>query len=177
MSRRSLSGLPSDIGGKRWSESADAVVRSAYPNYAIMRRRLPRRSLAALKHRAVALGIVRRRHVWTNVEVERLTRLVTAGTSNFELVAAFADLRLGQITAKARHLRLPRRKVRLTDFGDPTLRAVRKRAIDAGMSLRRLDESARTGRYFQKSTRRLVLAYVARAAVVLGGEILIEWEE
>ncbi len=164
-------------GAERWSESADAVVRGAYPNYALMRRRLPHRSLAALKHRAAALGVVHRRHVWTNIEVDRLTRLVLAGASNVELAAAFPDLRLRQITGKARHLRLPRRKVRLAGFGDPALSAVRKRAIDVGMSLRRLDQSAGTGRYFQKSTRRLVLAHVARAAAALGGEILIEWEE
>jgi hypothetical protein len=153
------------------------MVRDAYPNYALMRRRLPHRSLAALKHRAAILDVVRRRHVWTNIEVDRLTSLVPAGASNVELTAAFPHLRLRQITEKARHLRLPRRKVRLVKFDDPTLSAVRKRAIDVGMSLRRLDQAARTGRYFQKSTRRLVLAHVARAAVVLGGETLIEWEE
>lgn len=174
---RSPTGVPPDGGGERWSESADAVVRDTYPNYVVMRRRLPHRSLAALKHRAAALGVVRQRHIWMNVEVERLARLVLAAASNTELAAAFPDLRLRQITEKARHLRLPRRKLRLAKFGDPTLSAVRKRAIDVGMSLRCLDQAARTGRYFQKSTRRLVLAHVARAAAVLGGEILIEWEE
>jgi hypothetical protein len=142
-----------------------------------MRRRLPRRSLAALKHRAAVLGVVCRRHIWTNVEVDRLTSLVLAEASNKELAAAFPDLRLRQITEKARHLRLPRRKVRLVSFDDPTLIAVRKRAIDMGMSLRRLDEAAGTGRYFQKSTRRLVLAHAARAVAVLQGEIVIEWED
>jgi hypothetical protein len=152
------------------------VVRSTYPDYILMRRHLPGRSLAALRCRAAALGVVRRRHIWTNAEVARLTKLILAGASNLELAQAFPGLRLWQITGKARHLGLPRRKARLVKFGDPVLAAVRKRAFDVGMSLRGLDETARTGRYFQTSTHRLVLAHVARAATVLGGKIQIEWE-
>jgi hypothetical protein len=110
-------------------------------------------------------------------EVRKLSRLVAAGASNAELMRAFPHLRLEQIAPKIRHLRLPRRKRRLASFEDTAIREVRRRAVDKGLSLRELDRLARTKRYFQASTRRLVLKHVASAAAVLDGEICIEWEE
>jgi hypothetical protein len=163
--------------GRLWNENEDAVVRETYPDYARMRRRLPQRSLAALKNRGATLGVVRHRHVWTNLEIRKLTSLVLADTSNVDLQRAFPYLRLRQITEKARHLRLPRRKPQLVGFDDLALSEVRKRAVAMGLSLRELDKSAGTGSYFQKSTRKLVLEHVARAACVLGGDIRFEWEE
>ena len=152
-------------------------MRQTYPDYGLMRRRLPHRSLAALKHRAAALGVVQPRHVWTQTEVRKLSRLVAAGASNAELKCAFSHLRFEQIASKIRHLRLPRRKPRLARFEDAAIREVRRRAVEKDLSLRELDRLARTKRYFQASTRRLVLKHVASAAAVLGGEICIEWEE
>lgn len=152
-------------------------MRETYPDYGLMRQRLPRRSLAALKNRAATLGVVRPRHVWTQTEVRKLSRLIAASASNAELMRAFPHLRLEQITSKIRYLRLPRRKPRLARFEDAAIREVRWRAVQKGLSLRELDRLARTKRYFQTSTRRLVLKHVARAAAVLGGEICIEWEE
>lgn len=163
--------------GDCWSKAEDAVVRKIYPDYILMRGRLPWRSLAALKHRAAALGIVHRRHVWTQTEVRTLAILVAANASNAELGHALPHLSLGQITAKIGHLRLPRRKPRLVDFDEVAIGEVRRRAVEKGLSLRELDRLARTKRYFQSSTRRLVLKHVARATIVLGGEIRIEWDE
>ena len=163
--------------GSRWSKAEDGVVWKAYPDYVVMRGRLPWRSLAAVKHRAAFLGAVQRRHVWTQTEVRKLSALVAANTPNAELALAFPYLGLGQITAKIRHLRLPCRKPQLANFAEKAIGEVRRRAVDKGLSLRELDRLARTKRYFQKSTRRLVLEYVARAAIVLGGEIRIEWED
>lgn len=153
------------------------IVSSSYPDYALMRLRLPTRSLAALKHRAAKLGIVRRRHVWGHLEVRKLSNLVIAGASNAELARALPHLRPGQILAKIRHLGLQCRKPRLTRFDDQVMNEVRGRAIEKGLSLRDLDRSAGTGRYFQSSTRRLVLGHVARAIRILGGDIHIEWDD
>jgi hypothetical protein len=164
-------------GGRRWRKVEDAVVRKTYPDYGLMRLRLPCRSLAALKRRATILGVVKCRHVWMQTEVRRLSRLVEANTSNADLAPAFPHLRLAQITAKIRHLGLPRRRPQLVDFAEAAIGKVRQRAVEKGLSLRDLDRLARTKRYFQQSTRRLNLEYVARAAVVLGGEIRIEWDD
>jgi hypothetical protein len=163
--------------GSRWSKTEDRVICEAYPDYVLMKRRLPWRSLAALKRRAALLGVVQRRHVWTQTEVRKLSLLVAVNTSNAALMLAFPYLRLGQITAKIRHLRLPCRKPHLASFPEKAIDGVRRRAVEKGLSLRELDRLAGTKHYFQKSTRRLVLEHVARAAVVLGGEIRIEWED
>ena len=162
--------------GRPWTSRADAVVRETYPDYRLMRRRPPHRSLVALKHRAAVLGVVHRRHTWTNTEVRKLIALIAANASNAELEHAFPGLRLRQIKEKARHLHLPNRKPRLAGFDDPALNAVRRRAIEKGLSLRSLDRSARTGRYFQQSTTRPVLAHLARAAAILDGELRIQFD-
>lgn len=138
---------------------------------------LPHRSLAALKHRAATLGIVRRRHVWKQTGVRKLIRLVAAGASNAELLSAFPELGPARISYKIGHLKLPRRGPDLVDFDELALHEVRRRAAAKSMTLVELDRQARTGRYFQKSTRRLMLGHVARATEVLGGEIEIEWED
>lgn len=168
--------VASAFRGMRWDEAQDALVRASYPDYGLMARHLPHRSLPALKKRVTALGIVRRRHVWKQTEVRKLTRLVAADASNAELSRAFPEFRLTQIASKIRHLKLPRRKPNLVAFDDAAIHEVRRRAVAKNMTLVELDHQARTGRYFQKSTRRLVLEHVARATVVLDGEILIEWE-
>jgi hypothetical protein len=158
-----------------WARGEDAVLAAAYPDYDRAHRRLPHRTRAALKHRAAKLDIVRRRHVWTAPAVRRLTTLVAANASNIELARAFPHLRLTQIAAKIGHLGLPKRKIRLAVFDDLLLDGVRQRAVEEGLSLRDLDRLAATGRYFQSSTRRLVLAHVARAIAILDGDVVIQW--
>lgn len=166
----------------RWSEDEDGIVSAIYPDYALMARRLPARSPRALRHRAATLGVVHRRHVWTQREVGTLSRLAAAGASGAELARAFPHLRPAQVLAKMGHLArtgqlpLSRRMLRLANFDEPAIDAVRRRAIEKGLSLRDLDRSARTGRYFQKSTRQLVLRHVAGAAALLGGEVRFEWD-
>lgn len=162
--------------GMRWDEAQDAFVRKSYPDYGVIADRLPHRSLAALKNRAAILGIVRRRHVWKQTEVRKLIRLVAAGVANAELAHAFPEMRQAQIASKIRHLKLPPRRPALATFEDVAINEVRKRAFAENMTLVELDRRAGTGRYFQKSIRRLVLGHVARAAAVLGGKIQLEWE-
>ena len=60
-------------------------------------------------------------------------------------------------------------------LGIPPLDEVRKQAALRGWSLRKLDKAAKTGRYFQQTTRRADWDHLAKAAAVLGGEIRFEW--
>ena len=119
--KRRMPAVATPKGGRRWCKVEDAVVRKTYPNYGLMRLCLPCRSVAALKRRAAILGVVKCRHVWTQTEVRRLSRLVEANTSNADLALAFPHLRLAQITAKIRHLGLPRRRPQLVDFADAAI--------------------------------------------------------
>ena len=138
---------------------------------------LPHRSLAALKHRVRCLGIVHRRHVWTNFEVRRLREAFEKHASDKELEALFPGIRLSQIKAKAGHIRAPHRRAQRAIFEVQALDAIRHRAKARGLSYVELDRLARTGKFFQKSRRQPMLKPIARAAALLGGEVCIEWRE
>ena len=165
------------IATRPWTPAEDAELRAGYPSYDILRKALPDRSLSALKHRVRTLGIVRRRHVWTNPEVRRLHAAFEANLPGAALLDLFPGLSLCQIKSKAGHVKAARRKARLVPFGIPALDAVRSRAQDEDMSLVELDRCARTGRFFQKSCRRPNLRLIVRAASILGGDVEIEWSD
>lgn len=60
-------------------------------------------------------------------------------------------------------------------LGIPALDEIRKKAAFQGWSLRQLDRVAKTGRYFQQTTRRMDWDRLAKAAAVLGGDITFKW--
>lgn len=161
----------------RWTEKENDLLRALYPSYDTLLVRLPHRSLAALKHRVRAMGIVVRRHVWTNREVRRLLGAYENGATDVELQRLFPTLRLCQIKSKASHVRAARRKASLVAFDIPALDAIRARSAEMGLPLARLDERAGTGRFFQKSGRRPALKHIVRAATFLGGDVMIEWDD
>jgi len=158
-----------------WSAEKDDRIRAEYPSYPRLQAQLPHRTLSALKHRARSLGIVRCRHVWTTVEVRRLIAACERNASRSELLVLFPGLRVSQIVSKARHVSAARRRARLVAFDVPALDTIRSRAASRHLSLTQLDRQARTGRFFQKSSRRPVLKHLARAAALLAGEVRIEW--
>ena len=160
---------------QRWTTKEDAVLREHYPSYDRLTKRLPHRTISALKHRVRVIGIVARRHIWTNVEVARLHKACEAGATDRELEALFPGLGLIQIKSKARHIGAARRKARPVPFGVPALDAIRTRAADARLSFVELDRRAGTGRFFQKSCRYPCLKHIARAAAFLDGEVVIDW--
>jgi len=104
----------------------DGMLRDVYPDYRALQRQLPDRTLSAIKHRVRALGIVCRRHVWTNVEVARLRKAYRKSVADKELTTLFPGLRLYQIKSKASHIGAERRRPRLALFEDPALDAIRK---------------------------------------------------
>lgn len=177
MKNRKLHRSVSEAMALPWTPLEDDQVRAGYPSYDLLQKNLPHRSLSALKHRVRALGIVRRRHVWTNQEVRRIHAAFEANLSGVELPALFPGLTLCQIKSKAGHVKAARRKARLVPFAVPALDAIRTRAQDENISLVKLDRRARTRRFFQKSCRKQNLRYIVRAACVLGGDVEIEWSD
>src|SRR3546814_3592500 len=73
----------------RWTEEENDLLRTLYPSYDALLARMPHRSLAALKHRVRVMGIVVRRHVWTNREVRRLFEAYENRATNVELQRLF----------------------------------------------------------------------------------------
>lgn len=158
-----------------WTLDEDVLLRTHYPDYGRLQKHLPHRTFSALKHRVRAIGIVNRRHVWTNVEVARLHKAYEAGVPDRELEGLFPGLRLVQIKSKAGHVRAARRKPRPARFDVPALDAIRTRATNMCLSFVELDRRARTGRFFQKSCRRPCLKHIVRAATCLDAEVTIDW--
>lgn len=160
-----------------WTADEDERLRALYPRYDLLRVALPHRSLSALKHRVRRLGIVRQRHIWTNIEVRRLREAFDNHVPDRELEALFPGLRLGQIKAKAGHIQAPHRRAQRAIFEVQALDAIRHRAKARGLSYVELDRQARTGKFYQKSRRQPMLKQIGRAAALLGGEVCIEWQE
>src|SRR3546814_4012606 len=128
----------------RWTEEENDLLRTLYPSYDALLARMPHRSLAALKHRVRVMGIVVRRHVWTNREVRRLFEAYENRATNVELQRLFPALRLCQIESKASHVGAVRRKAPLVTFDIPALDAIRARSVAMGLLLAELDERAGT---------------------------------
>lgn len=161
----------------QWSDEEDVLLRAYYPDYSALRIHLPHRTLSALKHRVRAIGIAQRRHIWTNREIARLSQAYEDGVADRELAALFPELRLCQIKSKASHIGAVRRRSKPVRFDVPALDAIRARSVEMRLSFVELDHRAGTGRYFQKSCRRLSLKHIVRAAAFLGAEVSIEWRE
>jgi hypothetical protein len=158
-----------------WTKVEDKWVKQLYPDYRQLQLRLPRRSLAAIKHRSARLKVATRRHVWTNIEVKRLYQACADNATADELLNLFPGLSLCQIKSKARHIGAARRKFRPIPIGHPTLSAIREKAFEKGISFVRLDRMAGTGKYFQKSCRKPVLRFMTLGIIALGGEPTINW--
>jgi hypothetical protein len=152
-------------------------MREIYPDYQALQKGLPDRTLSAIKHRMRVIGIVTRRHVWTNLEVVRLRKAYCDSVTDKELTILFPGLRLCQIKSKACHIGAERRKPRLALFENPALDAIRRRSKEMRMSFVELDKRAGTGRFFQKSCRRPSLKHITHAARILDVQVRIEWDE
>jgi hypothetical protein len=140
-----------------------------------MQRRLVSRSYCAIRNRARKLGVAASRHIWTNHDVTKLRTLYLQGATRAEVSAAFPHLTRCQICSKAGHIRLVRTRKTPYVLGIAPLDELRKQAAHRGWSLRKLDKIAKTGRYFQQTTRRVDWDHLAKAVEKLGGRIEIRW--
>jgi hypothetical protein len=161
--------------GARWSTNEDQIIATFYPDYAQMQRCLPARSYYAIRNRVKTLGVATRRHVWTNPEVIRLRTLYLRGATCAEVTAAFPGFSSQQVASKARHICLVRGQREPYMLGVPPIDIVRKQAVIRGWTWRKLDKFAKTGRYFQQTTRRVDWDHLAKAIAILGGTIEIAW--
>src|SRR3546814_19999572 len=93
----------------RWTEEENDLLRTLYPSYDALLARMPHRSLAALKHRVRVLGIVVRRHVWTNREVRRLFEAYENRATHVGMQRLFPALPIVSVASKASTLGAGRR--------------------------------------------------------------------
>lgn len=160
-----------------WTKEEDGIVRTLYPDYKALRRKLRRRTRYALKARAARLGVIRKNHVWLAAEVSRVRRMYPRATQE-ELMAALPNLSLSQIRSKASDIGVRRRR-KLVATGYPLIDAIRERAFEQNLSMVDLDAIARTKRFYQSGGWRggnFNRKFVLRAVEALGGEVVVQWE-
>lgn len=161
-----------------WVPSEDEKLRALYPDYRALRRALRRRTYHAIRTRVRGLGIAKKHHVWTGIEVLRLRKHYPKA-SRSELLAVFAGLRWRQIEAKAQGLGLRRARRGLVATGDPFVDMIRNQASKCNMTMLALDELAGTKRGFRSGRRCYGLKRslaLMRAIETLGGKIVVRWE-
>lgn len=175
--RKNVSGY-SSFRQLEWTEAEDNVVRFLFPDYKAMEQVLRHRTYHALKSRAAGLGIVPRKHVWTNAEVSRL-RKVYPTASHGELREAFPGMALASIKAKARHVGLHRKPLGFKRTGCLLLDQLRDRCFELNLSMIDLDGMAGTKTFFQKQQWRTGINYARLAAGVhaIGGTLKADWGE
>lgn len=166
-------------GHRLWTEREDAIVCDLYPDYKSLRRRLKRRTLAAIRYRAQHLGIQRRVHKWTGFEVARLRKRYPAGT-RAEIMAIVPTVTWIAASWRARNAGARRiKRYKITGF--PVLDAIRQRCLELNYSMVDLDALARTGSYFAKaqwvSSGVANDQKLARAAKALDGVMTIVWRK
>ncbi|MGA0603513.1 hypothetical protein ACO2Q3_22590 [Caulobacter sp. KR2-114] len=166
------------FGEIAWTPRERDIIREHYPNYRRIYELLPHRTPKAIRVRAHEMGVVRRRHIWTNLEVLKLRSLYARKASDKELKAAFPNLRLRQIHGKAWHIRAPSRLGRpFKVLGVPALDSVRAKAREHGLTLLDLDLLAKTKHYFRRCCRRPNWKYINRAVQLFEGTLVVEWDQ
>ncbi len=161
-----------------WTKEEDDIVRTLYPDYKALRRKLRRRTRYALKARAARLGVIRKNHVWQGAEISRVRRLYPRATQE-ELMAALPNLTMEQIRAKASDIGVRRARRKPAATGYPLIDAIRERAFKLNLSMVDLDAIARTKRFYQSGGWRggnFNRKFVLRAVEALGGEVSVQWE-
>jgi hypothetical protein len=123
-----------------------------------------------------ALGIQRRRHVWTTVEVRELRRLIEAGASR-RGAARLMRLTMPQVVGAMKQYRIRVPKRRLTRVRDPLLDKIRQRAQALNITLADLNRATKS-LFFWKTYNRggISLRRARKVAPLLGGRLTVEWD-
>ncbi|EZP84713.1 hypothetical protein QUC32_15540 [Novosphingobium resinovorum] len=161
-------------GDPVWTDDEIARLCAAFPDRKAACVALPRRTLAAVMHKARQLGLVPSRRIWTSDEAIRLRKPYVAGIPMSELLEMFPGKTRSQIWRKARDkgYRRPRRAP--TPTGMPLVDSIRKRAFECRLSMTDLDAFVGRRRYFV-SPSYMDWRALQRAMILLGGRPTIFW--
>jgi hypothetical protein len=124
----------------RWTAVEMKIVMETYPDYDLLQKRLPTRSLSQIKQFAFVYGITSKRHVWTVTEVRKLKQMWEARASDAELLLAFPFATMRSITGAAWHHGFKRPRVRPKLTGHPAIDAIKLRCFEKNYSMSDLDE-------------------------------------
>lgn len=163
---------------KLWTEAEDKICRDLHPDYQAILRTLPYRSYYAVRNRCQKLGLAPKRNLVTSADVSKLRRFYSTSKPD-ELRRLLPGRSLKQIRAIARYYGIRKRRRGFLPTGHPIIDDIRQRCFNLNYSMVELDREAGTGSYFAKggwhSPNGFSPAKVAKAIVVLDGQIKAEW--
>ncbi|MBP2149964.1 hypothetical protein [Xanthobacter flavus] len=163
-----------------WTAREMALLAVIYPDYTRALKVLERRTLAACRFQARAMGLVTRLHMWTGSEEARLRRLYPV-LSGEALLAAFPGLTLQKIGVKAGGMGLKKKRKPYNNSGFPAIDQIRNRAFELNISMSDLDSMAGTKTYFRRGgwigRPKPNYRAIGRAAEALDGLVAVRWSE
>ncbi|MER9091529.1 hypothetical protein NKI34_10425 [Mesorhizobium sp. M0700] len=166
-------------GHALWTSRQRAVLKQWYPNYQEMKKRLPKRSLAAITGQCHLMGLTSSpKKAWTTADRARLRQLFPTVTKA-ELLEAFPGRTYVSIQVYAYQMGLKRPRTPYRKTSHPIVDDVREHCRVGGYFMPDLDVFADTGKYFSKKALRRKkhdFRAVDRAVRALGGKLVVDWE-
>ena len=161
-----------------WTLKEHEVLVSHWPDVNTIRRRLPHRTVRAIRGFAGKCNLLTNRHIWTAAEDTKLKKLAANG-HNRKAIANELGLSVGQVAGRLRYTGTHIASQRPAPSADPLVDAVRLRAYEMKLSLADLDRSLGTRKIFQQAAgrQRVKLAHIQKAVRALGGTFTIVWDQ
>jgi hypothetical protein len=161
-----------------WTLKEHEVLVSHWPDVTTIRKRLPHRTVRAIRGFAGKCNLLTQRHIWTGAEDSKLRKMAAAGSSR-AAIAHELGLSVQQVAGRLGHTRtrIARRPPAVSS--DPLVNAIRVRAFNMSMSLADLDRSLGDRKIFQQASgrQRVKHVHVRRAVEALGGVLVVQWDD
>lgn len=161
-----------------WTLKEHEVVVSHWPDIQAIMKRLPHRTIRAIRQFARRCNLTDERHIWTAAEDAKLRKLAAAGCSRKE-IASEVGLTLGQVAGRLSYARISIARKPPAPSANPLVNAIRQRAYALNMTLIELDRSLGSQKIFQQAAGKQKVAHVhiERAVKALGGQLAVEWSD
>lgn len=158
-------------GQRLWTEEELAVLRQHYPDPVKCHDAIPLRTWAAIKGKALRLGLARPLRVWLHCEEQVVRRDYPSERLVVDIATAVAKTDR-QVWGKANSKRLRRPRKRPLPARDPLVEAIRQRAFDLSISLADLDRDLGHGSRFRIRRSARSNRLTVQAVKILGGRLV-----
>jgi len=168
-------------GHRLWNEDEDDICRKYYLNYKRLLTMLPGRTPAAIQSRCRDLGIQNKLKPWTADEHLRFRKAYRTLPTK-DLASAFPGRTLRALHQRGVEYNLSRPKKPYAKTGNYLLDELRSECSRRNITMRDLDQFARSKNYFAQklwSGKRGTVRYqvIVNAIQCLGGKLEITWED
>lgn len=165
-------------GQKLWTADEDEIIRSLYPKYVEIMKRLPHRTYRACLTRARKLKVVDERPPYTMRELSVVRRLYPAGEREeiLSLLPGRTWQQIGDLAGRHGISRLPKS---FTPTGVLVLDQIRARCRELNYTMPDLDKMIRGKGYFGKANwyaGHIHYRDIGRAVNVLYGNLRVDWK-